>query len=108
MPVEILKAVSVHEAVVLWLVVGRAARRHGLGHHLIDLGPAVGGETDQAFAKLAGVDASKVNWATIDAPSHFPMLFSKKVDATARPAFQDYVGQIRSKIGKVETATPNP
>ncbi len=34
-----------------------------------------------AFAKLAGVDASKVNWATIDAPSHFPMLFSKKVDA---------------------------
>jgi NitT/TauT family transport system substrate-binding protein len=34
-----------------------------------------------AFAKLAGVDASRVNWATIDAPSHFPMLFSKRVDA---------------------------
>ena len=34
-----------------------------------------------AFAKLAGVDASKVNWSTIDAPSHFPMLFSKRVDA---------------------------
>jgi NitT/TauT family transport system substrate-binding protein len=34
-----------------------------------------------AFAKMAGVDAAKVNWATIDAPSHFPMLFSKRVDA---------------------------
>jgi NitT/TauT family transport system substrate-binding protein len=34
-----------------------------------------------AFAKMAGVDASKVNWATIDAPSHYPMLFSKRVDA---------------------------
>jgi NitT/TauT family transport system substrate-binding protein len=34
-----------------------------------------------AFAKMAGVDASKVNWSTIDAPSHYPMLFSKRVDA---------------------------
>jgi NitT/TauT family transport system substrate-binding protein len=34
-----------------------------------------------AFAKMAGVDASKVSWSTIDAPSHYPMLFSKRVDA---------------------------
>jgi NitT/TauT family transport system substrate-binding protein len=27
------------------------------------------------------VDASKVKWTTIDAPSHLPMLFSKRVDA---------------------------
>ncbi len=34
-----------------------------------------------AFAKLAGVDASKVKWLTLDAASLYPTLFSKRVDA---------------------------
>jgi NitT/TauT family transport system substrate-binding protein len=48
------------------------------------IGSAAGSVVRQlfpAFAKLAGVDAAKVNWATIDAPSHLPMLLSKRVDA---------------------------
>jgi NitT/TauT family transport system substrate-binding protein len=48
------------------------------------IGSAAGSVVRQlfpAFAKLAGVDASKVKWTTIDAPSHLPMLFSKRVDA---------------------------
>ncbi|MBI4635095.1 MAG: ABC transporter substrate-binding protein [Candidatus Rokubacteria bacterium] len=34
-----------------------------------------------AFAKLAGVDASKVKWLTLDAASLYPTLFSKRIDA---------------------------
>ena len=33
-----------------------------------------------AFAKMAGVDASKVKWQTLDAASLYPTLFSKRID----------------------------
>jgi NitT/TauT family transport system substrate-binding protein len=49
-----------------------------------NIGSAAGSVVRQlfpAFARLAGVDAAKVKWTTIDAPSHLPMLFSKRVDA---------------------------
>jgi NitT/TauT family transport system substrate-binding protein len=33
-----------------------------------------------AFAKMAGVDANKVKWQTLDAASLYPTLFSKRID----------------------------
>lgn len=33
-----------------------------------------------AFAKMAGIDASKVKWQTLDAASLYPTLFSKRID----------------------------
>jgi NitT/TauT family transport system substrate-binding protein len=33
-----------------------------------------------AFAKMAGIDAAKVKWQTLDAASLYPTLFSKRID----------------------------
>jgi NitT/TauT family transport system substrate-binding protein len=40
-----------------------------------------------AFAKLAGIDASKVKWVTVEGQSKAPLLLNKQIDATV---FFDY------------------
>src|SRR5262245_25648164 len=55
MAVEVSKAMSIHEPVVLWLAVGAAAGGHSLGDQLIDLAPVLGRQCDQHFGGLRGV-----------------------------------------------------
>ena len=49
------------------------------------------------FAKLTGIDASKVKWVTMDGAQKTPMLFARKVDAVT-----DFVMDIPSRLQRAK------
>jgi len=55
MAVRVDKAVGVHEAIILRLVVRGGARGQGLRHEIIDLLAALAAQADQYLHRLAGI-----------------------------------------------------
>src|SRR5919202_896735 len=53
--IEVLKSVSIHETMVLWLIVGCTAGGDRLAHHVIDVCSALSGQSHKHFCTFRGV-----------------------------------------------------